>query len=176
MKNNLKLFVGLSVGFFMIFSGTALAGTDPTPVPAGKVSKNYLHISTPDGQTFEVPIKSYKGISLSVLMTLKKQGKMLNVQEPGSDPNGYMTFILDSDVPPAFVLWAQNQAGKGPSPNATGEFRWIDSTGKTNYVFKMTALKVIRFYPADTKNTNGGLMVLDANTESIPPIQFKPQK
>jgi hypothetical protein len=164
MINPFKLSAGLFLGMGLLFPGLALS------------DENYLHIHLSDGQALDAPIQSFKGISLSVLTTLKKQGKLANVSEPASDPHGYMTFVLNPDVSAAFTAWAKSLAGKGPADSATGEFAWAGTQGKTSYVFKMTHLQVVQFTPADSKGLNGGQFVLSADTVSYPPIDFKPKK
>ncbi len=108
-----------------------LPNPQSTPSSTPKDSKNYLHVHRTDGRSLEAPIQSYRGISLSVQMTLKKQGKMADVQEPGIDRQGYMTFVLDADVSPAFLHWAQNQAGKGPGTQCHRRIR-IDRFKREN--------------------------------------------
>src|SRR5579883_3020496 len=84
-----------------------------------------LRIQTTDGKKWEVPVKSFKGISLSVISTLVKQGKMKEPPEKGNGTGGDMTFILGKDVPAGFLDWVQQAISSGGQTHATGSFAWV---------------------------------------------------
>jgi hypothetical protein len=132
---------------------------------------NYLKITTADGKTLQAPVKSFKGLSLGVIATLVKQGKMTNPPEnPGQ--GGYMTFYLDKTVGADFVTWAAMT-----KTAASGQFQWVDSHGKKTITFTMTGVHVSQFTTADAKSTNGGTLVILADeTVADPPIDFSKKK
>lgn len=159
--------------FFCIlpaFSGVACA--DPSPTPVTPKKPNYLHVRTINGQSLKAQVQSFEGISLSVLETLKKQGRYAYVTEPGGNPDGNMTFVLGPDVPSLFAAWAGNQPGQDAPTGTTGYFNWVDSKGKTTYNFRMSNLRVVQFIQSKSI-PNSGTLVLSADTISTLPIQFK---
>ncbi len=138
-------------------------------VQAGQIY--HLKITTADGKTLQAPVKSFKALSLAVIATLVKQGKMTNPPE-NPDPGGYMTFYLDKNVGADFIAWASMT-----KTAAAGQFQWVDSHGKATETFNMTGVKVTQFTTADTKSTNGGTLVILADeTVADPPINFSKKK
>ena len=166
--------IGLVFWISWVVPGAVQGDPSSPAVPAASV--NYLQIHTGAGENLKARVQSFKGLSLSVLATLQKQGKLTGVHEPNSDPQGYMTFILTPEVSADWANWAKSQAAQKDSSGATGEFAWVDSKGKVAETFMMSRLRVIQFIPSTSGGPNGGQIILSADTQAIPPIHFKPQK
>lgn len=145
------------------------AGPSPKPIP--------LQILTSDGKSFTAPVLSYKGLSLGVVATLIKQGKMKKNPEQGFNSNGDMTFVLDKSVSKDFTAWVlKGLSQNGGQTGATGTFVWVNSKGIVGETFTLKGIQVIQF-TLDSKNTNGGTLVLEAyDTEAVPPINFNSNK
>jgi hypothetical protein len=165
----------LVLGFCLMGTGVTYAGSS-TP-PASASSQLVLNVQTVDGKTLQAPVVKFKALSLAVVVTLIKEGKMSASQAPENDPSGNMTFYLDKNVSANFVSWAKRslgQTGGNGSPDS-GEFTWPAKNGYPAEVFKMRGLKVVGFMPAD--GANGIQLVLAADkTEAYPPINFKTKK
>ena len=162
----------LILGFCLMGAGTAYAGSSATPVPAS--SQLVLNVQTASGKTLQAPVVKFKALSLAVVVTLIKEGKMNVSQAPENDPSGNMTFYLDKNVSSDFVNWAKRSLGQTVSSDS-GEFTWPAKNGYPAEVFKMRGLKVVGFIPAD--GANGIQLVLAADkTEAFPPIKFKSRK
>jgi hypothetical protein len=169
--------IGFVLGFCLIISGGVWAG--PTPVVTShSTSTYYLHLQTADGQKFEAQVHSFKAISLAVLQTMIKEGKIKKEEAPENGTNGDMTYYLDSNLSPAFVVWAQKSLGQGSKQGSgvTADFAWHDASGKTTYTFNLEGLKVMKFAPNEKNSKEWELVISADRTISNPPIDFHKNK
>src|ERR1700722_4689637 len=166
-KTNWKR-TGFVLGFCFAAVGAALAGSTTTSIPTS--SQLILRVQTAEGKTLLAPVVKFKALSLAVVVTLIKEGKMSPSKAPENDPSGNMTFYLDKNVSADFVNWAKSSFGQTGS-NDSGEFTWPAKNGYPAETFKMRGLKVVGFMPAD--GSGGIQLVLAADkTEAFPPINF----
>src|ERR1700722_1053658 len=162
MSKNLKR-TGWFLTFCFLFSQM---------VTAAQTTANFLvlNVKTADGKVLQAPVVKFKALSLAVITTLIKEGKMNPSHAPENDPSGNMTFYLDKNVSADFVSWAKSSFGQTGS-NDSGEFTWPAKNGYPAETFKMRGLKVVGFMPAD--GSGGIQLVLAADkTEAFPPINF----
>lgn len=130
-----------------------------------------LTVQTAGGKALQAPVIKFKALSLAVVTTLIKEGKMKASQAPENDPNGYMTFYLDKSISADFINWAKSSMGQNGGSKDSGEFIWPAKNGYPAETFKMQGLKVVGFVPA--MGPDGVQLVLDADkTEAFPPINF----
>jgi hypothetical protein len=164
-QKNLKR-SGLVLIFCILLSRVAVAQL--TAPPANPL---VLHVQTADGKALRAPVVKFKALSLAVIVTLIKEGKMNASQAPENDPHGYMTFYLDKSVSADFVNWAKSSLGQSSGAKDSGEFTWPAKNGYPAETFKMRGLKVVGFVPA--MGSDGVQLVLDADkTEAFPSIDF----
>ncbi|HTA77203.1 MAG TPA: hypothetical protein VK791_08595 [bacterium] len=165
-----KLFLGV-LGFCLILAGTAQAGPSTTSHPP-----LFLKVQTADGKAIQAPVVKFKALSMAVVATLIKEGKMTPTQssEKGGKNFGNMTFYLGQDVSSDFINWAKASMAQtdGTISKDSGEFMLPAWGGNGSMDFTMEGLKVVGFIPAEGEN--GIQLVLAADkTESNPPINFK---
>jgi hypothetical protein len=165
------------LAFSLLFISRALAGPTSgiTPHPS---STYYLHLQTADGQKLEAPVHSFKAISLAVLQTMIKEGKIKKEDAPENGSNGDMTYYLDSNLSPAFVVWAQKAQAQGANQGSgvTADFAWHDASGKTTYTFNMKGVRVVKFAPSEKNSKEWELVISADRTVSKPPIDFLKNK
>jgi hypothetical protein len=168
-QKNLKR-SGLVLIFCVLLSYVAAAQSTAPPV-----NPLVLHIQTADGKILQATVAKFKALSLAVITTLIKEGKMNPSQAPENDPSGYMTFYLDKSVSGDFVNWAKSSLGQSSGSGDSGEFTWPAKNGYPAETFKMQGLKVVGFVPA--MGSDGIQLVLAADkTEAFPPIDFSKGK
>jgi hypothetical protein len=168
---------GLVFGFCLVFSGMVNADQPIAAVPTP--AQLVLNVQTADGKALQAPVVRFKALSLAVVATLIKEGKMTASQSPEKAANrsANMTFYLDKNVSDDFVNWAKSNMGQtsGSVSNDSGEFTWPSKNGYPAEMFKMQGLRVVGFIPGD--DSNGGQLVLAADkTEAFPPINFSKGK
>jgi hypothetical protein len=169
MKKLSGKLAGLVLAFCFATTGAALAGASATPVSTS--AQLVLHVQTADGKNLQAPVVRFKSLSLAVMATLIKEGKMSPSKASENDPAGNMTFYLDKNVSADFVSWAKGSLGQTHNPRDLGQFIWPAKNGYPAETFKMQGLKVVGFIPAD--GTNGIQLVLGADkTEAFPPLNF----
>jgi hypothetical protein len=172
-QGNSKL-KGLVLAFCLTLT-QVIQADQPTPVvptSGGLV----LNVKTADGKALQAPVLKFKALSLAVITTLIKEGKMSPSQAPENDPSGNMTFYLDKNVSADFINWAKSSFGQtGKGSNDSGEFTWPAKNGNPAETFKMQGLKVAGFIPVE--GSDGIQLVLAADkTEAFPPINFSKSK
>jgi hypothetical protein len=165
---------GWVLGF--CFLGTGITRSDSSATPVSTSPQLVLHVQTADGKALQAPVVKFKALSLAVIVTLIKEGKMSPSQAPKNDPSGYITFYLDKNVSAGFVNWAKSSFGHTSNgSNDSGEFTWPAKNGNPAETFKMRGLKVAGFVPAE--GSDGVQLVLAADkTEAFPPINFSKSK
>ncbi len=165
-RSNLKWMV-LVLGFCLVSSRTVQA--DQT-ANTGSTPQLVLTVQTANGKALQAPVVKFKALSLAVIKTLIKEGKLSPSRAPENDPSGNMTFYLDNNVSADFVNWVKSSLGQSESKDS-GEFIWPSQRGIPGETFKMQGLKVVGFIPAD--KSNGIELVLAADkTEAFPPLDF----
>jgi hypothetical protein len=172
-QGNSKL-KGLVLAFCLTLTQVIQADQLTPVVPTS--GRLVLHVQTADGKSLQAPVLKFKALSLAVIKTLIKEGKMSPSQAPENDPSGNMTFYLDKNVSSDFINWAKSSFGQTSSgSNDSGEFTWPAKNGNSAETFKMRGLKVAGFVPADG---SGGIeLILAADkTEAFPPINFSKSK
>jgi hypothetical protein len=167
-------FKSLGLGFCLMLAGIAQAG----PITASHPPL-ILKVQTADGKAIQAPVVRYKALSLAVVATLVKEGKMKPTQSPekGGKQSGNMTFYLGPDVSNDFIAWAKDSMAQpdGTVSKDSGDFAIPAWSGNGSMDFTMQGLKVVGFIPAD--GTNGVQLVLAADqTVSTPPINFNQSK
>ena len=173
-KTNWKI-AGLVLGFCLI--GAGITRADSSPIPVSTSTSLVLNVQTADGKVLQAPVVKFKALSLAVITTLIKEGKMSPSRAPENDPSGNITFYLGKNVSEDFVNWAKNSLGQtaGKGSNDSGEFTWPAKNGTPAEIFKMRGLKVAGFMPAD--GSDGIQLVLATDkTEAFPPIDFSKGK
>ncbi|GEM_PF-3526601 len=170
-KMNWKM-ISLALGFSLF--GTDITRAD-SPAPVSTPSQLVLTVKTADGKTLQAPVVKFKALSLAVVTTLIKEGKMDSSRAHENDPHGYMTFYLDKSVSSDFANWAKSSLGQSGGSGDSGEFTWPAKNGFPAETFKMRGLKVVGFIPA--MGPDGiQLVVATDKTEAFPPIDFSKSK
>jgi hypothetical protein len=173
-KTDWKL-AALAFGLSLFGAGITYADSSSTPVPTS--SPLVLNVQTADGKTLQAPVLKFKALSLAVVTTLIKEGKMSASRAPENDPLGYVTFYLDKNTSADFVNWAKGNFSQtsGNGSTDSGEFTWPAKNGNAAETFKMQGLKVVGFVPAE--GSDGIELVLATDkTEAFPPINFSKSK
>lgn len=169
MRQMNRKWMGFIVGFCLVLSQSVRADQ------AASASGLILKVQTAEGKAFQAPVVKFKALSLAVLTTLIKEGKLDASRAPENDPLGYMTFYLDKSVSADFTTWAKTSLGQTKGSGDSGEFTWPSQNGHPAEIFKMRGLKVEGFMPAD--GSGGIQLVLAADkTEVFPPIDFSKGK
>jgi hypothetical protein len=169
--------IGFVLGFCLFFSGGVWAGSKPVVTPHS-TSTYYLHLQTADGQKLEAPVHSFKAISLAVLQTMIKEGKIKKEDAPENGSKGDITYYLDSNQSPQFVVWAQKSQEQGANQGSgvTADFAWHDASGKTTYTFNMEGVRVVKFAPSEKNSKEWELVISTDRTVSNLPIDFHKNK
>ena len=158
----------LVLGFCFLGAGMSYADSS---TPVSTAPQLILNVQTADGKNLQAPVVKFKALSLAVITTLIKEGKLDASRAPENDPQGYMTFYLDKNVSADFTNWAKASLGQTGESGDSGQFTWPAQNGHSAEMFKMQGLKVEGFMPADS--SDGIQLVLAADkTEAFPPIDF----
>jgi hypothetical protein len=161
----------LLLSFCLMSVGIVQAGQSTSSRPP-----LFLKVQTADGKSIQAPVVKFRALSLAVIATLIKEGKMTAPQSPekGKKNSGNMTFYLGQDVSSDFINWAKASMAQpaGTISKDSGEFMLPAWNGNGSMDFTMQGLQVVGFIPAEGEN--GIQLVLAADkTESNPPINFK---